>query len=398
MEQVMNRQEQIGLLKRLLHHVESRTTCLADAPWCNEVSVYTDPKHFSREQQILFREYPILMGFASTWAVPGSYRTDDYAGVPTLIVRGRDNKLRAFLNVCRHRGAKVAQGCGEARVFSCPYHAWTYDLSGRVTGIPDERSFPGIRPQRSSLTELPLCEKHGLVWVIPTPSSDASFEFDIDPWLGGLGAELASFGFDTWAFHDRRVIPEAMNWKLLVDTFHEGYHIGYLHKESLKSILYGNIADFEAFGLNHRLTFPRKKLERLKTEPEESWSLMWNTTIIYSLFPNTILMVQGDHVELSRIFPRDDRVDRAVMELALYVPCASTTPDERNHWDKNMQLVLDVVTGEDFPAVRSIQIGLTSGAQMHTVYGRNEPAMIHYHRSMRSALGGSPGERDDAAA
>ena len=125
---------------------------------------------------------------------------------------------------------------------------------------------------------------------------------------------------------------------------------------------------------------------------------MWNTTIIYSLFPNTILMVQGDHVELSRIFPRDDRVDRAVMELALYVPCASTTPDERNHWDKNMQLVLDVVTGEDFPAVRSIQIGLTSGAQMHTVYGRNEPAMIHYHRSMRSALGGSPGERNDAAA
>ena len=82
----MNLQEQIGLLKRLLHHVESRTTCLADAPWCNDVSVYTDPKHFSREQQILFREYPILMGFASTWAVPGSYRTDDYAGVPILIV------------------------------------------------------------------------------------------------------------------------------------------------------------------------------------------------------------------------------------------------------------------------------------------------------------------------
>ena len=64
------------------------------------------------------------------------------------------------------------------------------------------------------------------------------------------------------------------------------------------------MTDFEAFGLNHRLTFPRKKLERLKAEPEESWDLMWNTTLIYSLFPNTILMVQGDHVELARIFPR----------------------------------------------------------------------------------------------
>jgi phenylpropionate dioxygenase-like ring-hydroxylating dioxygenase large terminal subunit len=338
------------------------------------------------------------MGFASTWASPGAYHTDDYADAPILIVRGADNKLRAFLNVCRHRGAKIAQGCGEVRVFSCPYHAWTYDLSGRVTGIPDERCFPGIRSARSSLTELPLCEKHGLVWVIPTPSVDMSSGFDIDPWLGGLGPELASFGFDAWSFYDRRVIPEAMNWKILIDTFHEGYHIGFLHKESLKSILHGNIADFEPFGLNHRLTFPRKKLGRLKTEPEESWDLMWNTTLIYALFPNSILMVQGDHVELFRIFPRDGRVDRAVMELGLYVPRAPTTPDERIHWDKNMQLVLDVVTGEDLPAGRSIQIGLTSGAQTQTVYGRNEPAMIHYHRSIRSALGSIPGKPRDAAA
>jgi hypothetical protein len=97
-------------------------------------------------------------------------------------------------------------------------------------------------------------------------------------------------------------------------------------------------------------------------------------------------MVQGDHVELARIFPREGRVDRAVMELGVYIPKAAETDEERTHWDKNMQLILDVVTGEDFPAGRSIQIGLTSGAQTHTVFGRNEPAMIHYHRSLRAAL------------
>jgi hypothetical protein len=114
---------------------------------------------------------------------------------------------------------------------------------------------------------------------------------------------------------------------------------------------------------------------------------MWNTTLIYTLFPNTLLMVQGDHVELARIFPSEARVDRAVMELSLYVPEPPTTEEERTHWDKNMKLVLDVVTGEDFPAGRSMQIGFTSGAQTHVVYGRNEPAMIHYHRSLRAALG-----------
>ena len=130
----MNRQDQIGLLKRLLNYVDTKTTAMADAPW----------------------------------------RTDDYAGVPVLIVRGREGKLRAFLNVCRHRGAKVAEGCGEARLFVCPYHAWTYELTGKVRGIPDERCFPDVRDERSSLAELPLCEKHGLVWVIPTPADDAA--------------------------------------------------------------------------------------------------------------------------------------------------------------------------------------------------------------------------------
>jgi phenylpropionate dioxygenase-like ring-hydroxylating dioxygenase large terminal subunit len=338
------------------------------------------------------------MGFASEWSEPGSFRTDDYAGVPILVVRGRDNKLRAFLNVCRHRGAKVAQGCGTARVFSCPYHAWTYDLAGRVMGIPDERSFPDVRPTRSSLAELPLCEKYGLVWVIPTAAADGSTDFDIDPWLSGLGPEIASYDLASWSFYDRRVIPETMNWKIIVDTFQEGYHVGFLHRDTLSEVLHGNVNDFEAFGLNHRLIFPRKKLERLKAEPEDKWDLMWNTTLVYSLFPNTLLIVQGDHVELARVFPCEGRVDRAVMELGLYVPKAPTTDEERTHWDKNMQLVLDVVTGEDFPTGRTMQIGFTSGAQTHTVYGRNEPAMIHYHQSMRSALGLAPlAERRQAA-
>jgi phenylpropionate dioxygenase-like ring-hydroxylating dioxygenase large terminal subunit len=238
----MDRQAQIDLLKRLLRHVESKTTALADMPWQNDTSVYFDPEHLAREEQILFRQYPLFMGFASDWPAPGSFRTDDYAGVPILVTRGRDGKLRAFLNVCRHRGAKVAQGCGTARALSCPYHAWTYDLSGKVIGIPDERCFPEVRAERPSLAELPLCEKHGLIWVVPTCATDGATDFDIDPWLSGLGPELASFGFQSWVFHDRRVIPETMNWKILVDTFHEGYHIGFLHRKSLSSILHGNVA------------------------------------------------------------------------------------------------------------------------------------------------------------
>jgi phenylpropionate dioxygenase-like ring-hydroxylating dioxygenase large terminal subunit len=383
----MSRQQQIDLLKRLLNYVETRTTSMAKAPWRNDTSVYVCPHHFAREQQVLFRQYPILMGFASNWDKPGDFGTDDHAGVPILIVRGRDGVLRALMNVCRHRGAKVAQGCGQARAFRCPYHAWTYDLTGATTAIPDERCFPNVRDERPSLVALPLCEKYGLVWVIPSPAADGATSFDIDPWLGGLGPELAGYDFGSWRFFDKRLVPETMNWKIVVDTFQEGYHIGFLHSESLCTILHGNVTDFEPFGFNHRLTFPRKKLERLKDVPEADWDLMWNTTIIYSLFPNTLLLIQGDHVELARVFPAEGRVDRALMELSLYVPQSPETENERAHWDKNLELILNVVTGEDFPAGRTIQAGLTSGAQAQTVFGRNEPAMIHYHRSMRAALG-----------
>src|ERR1700759_1726174 len=100
--------------------------------------------------------------------------------------------------------------------------------------------------------------------------------------------------------------------------------------------------------------------------------------------------LRGKAAEPQILRGRHVRVDRAMMELGLYIPKAPTTDDERIHWDKNMQLVLDVVTGEDFPAGRTMQIGFLSVAQTPTVYARNEPGMIHYHQSVRSALGLDP--------
>lgn len=381
----MKRPDQIGLLKRLLHYVDTGTTAMAPAPWRNEVAAYTDPARFAREQDALFRKYPLMMGFANDWAKPGDYKTDDLSGVPILIVRGRDGVLRAFLNVCRHRGAKVVDGCGSAKAFSCAYHAWSYDLAGKVTHIPDERSFPGVKAERPALTPLPLCEKHGLVWVIATPDGSASF--DVDPWLGpALAEDLDSYGFATWHGYASRTVQEPMNWKLVLDTFLEGYHIGYLHQKTLTGILQGNTTDFLSYGDHHLLTFARSKLPRLKQQPESEWDLMWNTTLLYVLFPNTVLAVQGDHVELFRIFPAEGRVDRSSMETSIYIPKPAATDEERRHWDANLNLVLSVVLAEDFPAGRTIQAGFASGAQSHTIYGRNEPAMIHWHQAIRRKL------------
>ena len=180
---------EISLLKTLLHYIDTKTTRMADAPWHNEVTAYTCPERHKREEEILIRKRPLVMGLSCDWPKPGAYRTDDFAGVPILTVRGSDGKLRAFLNVCRHRGAKVAQGCGSAGAFTCPYHGWTYGSDGVLRGLPEEAtSFPGVRAERPGLTPLPLAEKYGMVWVLPTPAADRSADLDIDPWLDGMGA------------------------------------------------------------------------------------------------------------------------------------------------------------------------------------------------------------------
>ena len=384
----MDRATEIGLLKTLLNYLDTKTTAMSEAPWYNEVSAYVCPERHKREGEILLRKRPLVLGLSCDWPKPGAYRTDDLAGVPILTVRGSDGTLRAFLNACRHRGAKVAQGCGVAGAFSCPYHGWTYGHDGILRGIPEEAaSFPGVRAERPGLIPLPLAEKYGMVWVLPTPLADGSAQLDIEPWLHGLGADLAHWNLEAYHFHDRHLQHEEMNWKLLVDTFHEGYHFGYLHKQSLSGILIHNVGHFTPFGPNFRLVFGRNKLDRLRSTPESEWDLMWNTTIVYSMFANTIFAPQGDHMEIFRVFPVGGRTDRAVMETSLYIPKPVETADEKRHWDANLALAVKVVTTEDFPAGRTMQIGFASPAQTHVVYGRNEPALAHYHRSIRRELG-----------
>jgi phenylpropionate dioxygenase-like ring-hydroxylating dioxygenase large terminal subunit len=384
----MDKAAEITLLKRLLHYLDTGTTAMADAPWRNEVRAYTCPERHRREEEMLFRKRPLVMGLSCDWPKAGAYRADDFAGIPVLTVRGSDGKLRAFLNACRHRGAKVAAGCGTAGAFTCPYHGWTYGNDGALRGIPEEAtSFPGVRAERSGLVPLPLAEKYGVVWVLPTPATERGADLDIDPWLGGIEADLKHWRLDGYHFFDRHVHHEQMNWKLLVDTFHEGYHFGYLHKASLGGILVHNVGDFTPFGPNFRLVYGRTKLDRLRATPESSWDLMWNTTIVYSLFANTIFSPQGDHMEIFRVFPVDGRTDRALMETSLYIPKPAATEDEKRHWDANMELAVRVITTEDFPAGRTMQLGFESGAQSHVVYGRNEPALAHYHKAIRRELG-----------
>jgi phenylpropionate dioxygenase-like ring-hydroxylating dioxygenase large terminal subunit len=299
-----------------------------------------------------------------------------------LLVRRADGTLGAFLNVCRHRGARIAEGCGEmARSFSCPYHGWTYGLDGALVARPDDGSFAAADPAMHGLRPLPVAEKYGMIWVGLQPQT----RIDPDALLGGLADELAAYRLDTYHLYETRTLRRQLNWKLAIDTFCETYHLSYLHPDTVSPLFHTNRATFDAFGPNHRIVAARRTIDALRGQPEEGWDVFFHTAMLYVLFPNTVFLFQRDHVETWHMFPGAG-VGECVMYVSLYIPEPAVTDSARRHWDNNFNLLMATVEEQDFPTCEGMQRGFYSDAQDAITFGRNEPALQHFHKSVRAAL------------
>ncbi len=225
--------------------------------------------------------------------------------MPILLVRRQDGSLGAYLNVCRHRGARVAEGCGNAKLFVCPYHAWSYDTEGKLRGRPDDRSFAGFDKEGIGLRALPVMEKHGMIFVASAPGAT----IDVDPLLGGLQHDLAEFRLETYHHYETRALTRKLNWKIVVDTFLETYHLQYLHTNTVSPILHSNTTTFDAFGPSLRMVAARRTIDKLRAIPPEQWNVIPLIAGIYVLFPNTVFIMQGDHVETWHVYPSGDGVN-----------------------------------------------------------------------------------------
>jgi phenylpropionate dioxygenase-like ring-hydroxylating dioxygenase large terminal subunit len=379
----MLRRDQLEQARKLLHFLESRTTAMAEGIYRNPVSDYTSSEQLARERALFFRRGPFTIGLSCRLPQRGDYLTHDFSGIPMLLVRQPDGSLGAFVNACRHRGARLAEGCGSgARDFSCPYHGWTYALDGRLAARPDERSFAEIERAERGLSALPVVEKYGMIWLSPTSGAN----FDVDAALGGLERDLAAYRLDTYHHYETRVLRRRINWKIVVDTFLETYHLPVLHTRTVHAILHSNLATFDAFGRNLRMIAARRTIAEMRSLPETEWNLIPHAAIVYVLFPNTVFIMQGDHVETWHVYPLGDRTDECVMEVSLYTPEPATSESARGHWDRNMDLLMATVEKEDFPLSEGMQQGFNAGALEDVLFGRNEPALQHYHRSIKAAL------------
>lgn len=380
----MDRALQNDIAARLLGHMAARTTDLAPAEMYQPVTAYTDVAHAAREREALFKRLPLVAAHATEVAKTNDFITVDLAGVPVLVVRQADGTLKAFTNVCRHRGSKVESAeQGNRRLFVCPFHAWSYDTTGALRALPFDQGFCGVDKTKRGLTALPVEERHGLVWVVPTPGSG----IDVKAHLGDkLDAELTGWGLDRYVFERKQSFDVPTNWKLLVDGFMEDYHLPILHKNTIGAYFQPNLHTFDAYGVNGRMIAARSNIAKLEGKTPESIDLLRCTATVYSLFPSGVLVWQNDHFELWSILPDRSNPLHSRVSARLLAPSAEAALAQKPLWDKNWKILMDTVEKEDWIASNDIQNSIAGGGQSHFVFGRNEPALQHFHAQIAAAV------------
>jgi phenylpropionate dioxygenase-like ring-hydroxylating dioxygenase large terminal subunit len=198
-------------------------------------SYYRDPEIFAIEQARIFQRNWIAAVRGTDLPTPGSFRTVDVGGESVLIVRGRDGVPRAFLNVCRHRGARlcVADSGTVRRSLQCPYHAWTYGLDGSLVAAPNLTSMTDVNRAEYGLVPVALREWLGTVWICladEPPSFAGTVQAAVTARLGDP-ALIDRWGIDDLALGRRITYDVRANWKLIVENFMECYHCATIHPE-----------------------------------------------------------------------------------------------------------------------------------------------------------------------
>jgi phenylpropionate dioxygenase-like ring-hydroxylating dioxygenase large terminal subunit len=361
-------------------------TDLAPSVEHTDVSFFLDPEMYQREHRTLFLQTPLVACLSKDLPESGSYRVFDEVGVPIVVMRGKDAKVRAFLNICSHRGARlVRQNCGNASRFTCRFHGWTYDTTGKAIGVPEEQQFCGKIEGQKRLVSLPAEERHGLVFVQATPGST----MDLDAHLGEFGQQLALLDLDqaTRVLEDEIRVPS--NWKYTYDTYAENYHLPVLHRDTIGHVFAHNLNIFETWGPHHRFTWPQQSIYDWMHKPESEWPIE-ALPLTYFLFPNMHMAVgstspNGAFISIHRLFPQS--VGELLTKITIYAPYGVQSKQHQAEIEASFNAAKQAVKDEDYSVTGEAWSRLSAlPAGTKFVAGRHEIGVQYFHSNVRRFL------------
>jgi phenylpropionate dioxygenase-like ring-hydroxylating dioxygenase large terminal subunit len=344
-----------------------------------DTSVYTDPARHRAELQMI-RSHPLAAVHASEIAAPGDFVTCDLLGTPTLVVRGDDGQVRAFRNACVHRGAPVeTRPSGSARVLSCGFHGWCYELDGRLQAVSHPQLFSTESCPASGLAELACEERHGIVWVTIEPSQPGR---DVRTWLGEeLDDLFFALELETMVLSRSVELDLSCNWKLLTDGFLELYHLKVLHRTTIAPYFPASLCIYRRFGAHLSIALPKNRLVRqMREEPRDEWRILDGLTMPIVLVPGTVIQWQAGHFELFSLRPDPDDPTRTRCRCSLLVPAdrAADTP----LWERNWARLCETIPAEDFPVAEQVQRNINAGSAPTIHIGANEHMLVEHLRAV----------------
>jgi phenylpropionate dioxygenase-like ring-hydroxylating dioxygenase large terminal subunit len=369
-------------IRRLLELLREEKTDMTDQVIAVAVAAFSDREQAQLERDRIFGRVPSIVAHSSELPNPLDFITERMPRNNIILMRQADRSVKAFVNACRHRGALLEdRPSGRCRLFSCPYHRWSYDPDGALRTVTYEQSFGEVDRSRHGLVELPCEERHGFIWVIDRAGS----EIDVADWLGPeMDAILASYELDPLVTFRKESFVEPANWKIMQDAFLDGYHIKYAHPNTAGKIIHTNILAVEDYGRHARFLSARKTLDRWLEEDTTDQSLVKDVTESHFIGPNCTLLKLPDHFELLTFRPHHSDPGVSIMQMRVIVPTVEASPwsaeEWERRWNKNWQILLDVLQGEDFPLLRASQQALESADAGGLLIGRNEVVNQIFHR------------------
>lgn len=380
----MKHPEQVAMIKRLLDLRQTRRDeKMLDEVVRIPVTKYTDQGLLDRELAATFTRYPLVAGHVSALREPGSYLASDWDRFPYIVVRGRDGRIRAFHNQCRHRGARlVSERSGCVDNFVCPFHGWVYDLDGTLRGITRAHDFPGVDKDEHGLVEIPATESGGLVWVGRTAEAVA----DIPGFLGAFHDDLVDFDVASLVQYKKTKVVKEANWKLLIKTYLEGYHVPYLHRTTLASAFKRGVIAWDQDGPHLRLSAARTNIDEVGLKPENEWRILDHVSVYYTLFPNTFFILHPDYVSINTFWPV--RPDRTIWTHEMLYR-AEDFRGSAGQSALRKRFVFtndDVFDQEDFAIAEDVQRMLEHGGSDHHTLGLAEGLLAMFQDTIDNRL------------
>ena len=349
--------------------------------------LYHDPEFFEAEKRAFLRAAPQVVCHENEIPQPGDWRTLEYLGESVVVIRGDDGEVRAFSNVCRHRGSRLVDGeAGCSKVLTCPYHAWSYARDGRLVGVPHRQEYPGLQTDKMGLIPVALERWRGFLFVTLEPGAPSVHEM-----MAPYEHEVAAYLFEELEAIGRVTLrPRPLNWKTIADNYSDHLHIPVGHPGLTR-----------LFARNYKIE-AQDNVDRMEGDLVEKVSDNWSERayqqllpkadhlpathrrkwLYYKLFPNVAFDIYPDQVDFMQFLPVSS-TETVIREISYALPDSSREMRAVRYlnWRINRK-----VNAEDTELITRVQLGMQSPTYVAGPLGTSEVCLRSFSRKLRRMI------------